>query len=133
MKRPVRIPCASIVLVGLLAAGCGSVSPRPDIEGISYGYQGYNDLPVPQEFAFDSDWSWAYRRYENSALNLRSGRFRYVGDEDVGKVVNWYNGHMPLHGWEQIAKVPERVERKARLTFRKEGEAVAVDVVRIDA
>lgn len=117
----------------LLLVGCGSVSPRPEIEGISWGYQGYDDLPVPQDFTFDdSDRSWAYRRYENSALNLRSGVFRYVGDRDVGQLVNWYNQQMPEHDWEQASLDKDQAGWKARLVFTKEkgSEAAVVDLVR---
>ena len=106
-----------------LLAGCGSVSSRPSIEGIAYGYQGYGDMPVPQDFTFEgTDRSWAYRRYENTALNLRSGQFRYTGDRDVGQLVNWYNQQMQLHDWRQVSKDQDDAGRKARLVFVKESE-----------
>jgi hypothetical protein len=121
------------MIVVVAAVGCGSLSPRPGIEGISYAFQGYDDLVAPQEFTFDdSDRSWAYRRYENTALNLRSGVFRYVGDKDVGQLVNWYNRQMPLHDWEQVAKDMEPSGKKARLVFTKAKgfEEVVVDITR---
>jgi hypothetical protein len=120
---------AWIVAVGV--AGCGSLSPRPDIEGISWGFQAYDDMPVPRDFTFDgSDASWAYRRYENSALNLRCGRFRYVGDRDVGQLVNWYRAQMPEHKWEQASLDFDRSGRKAQIVYTRESESVTIDIVR---
>ncbi len=120
--------CALLILV---AVGCEQVSPRPDITGISYGWQGYDDLPVPEDFGFDdSDRSWAYRPYEDSALNLRSGEFRYVGDRDVGQLVNWYNQQMPKHKWEQVSKDMGKDGRAAQLVFTKGHEEAVVDIER---
>jgi hypothetical protein len=120
--------CAILLLV---AVGCEQVSPRPDITDISYGWQGYDDLPAPQGFAFDdSDRSWAYRRYENSALNLRVGRFRYVGDKDVGQLVNWYNQQMPHHEWKQVSKDMGQDGTTAQLVFAKGYEQATVGIER---
>ena len=83
-------------------------------------------------FTFDeSDSSWAYRRYENSALNLRSARFRYVGDRDVRQLVSWFNEQMPHHGWKQTTLDKDRGGRRARLVFNNAtSEAAVIDIVR---
>jgi hypothetical protein len=133
MKSPRTLFVYGILAVAgaCFLAGCGSVSSRPSVEGISYGYQGYGDLPVPQDFTFDeTDRSWAYRRYEDTALNLRCGQFRYMGDRDVGQLVNWYNQQMPLHDWRQVSKDQDDAGRKARLVFTKESEEAIVDIER---
>jgi hypothetical protein len=120
--------CALVILV---VVGCEQVSPRPDITDISYGWQGYDDLPVPEGFTFDdSDRSWAYRRYENTALNLRVGQFRYVGDRDVGQLVNWYNQQMAGQQWNQVSKDMEKDGTAAHLVFSKEFEEAKVDIER---
>jgi len=127
----------AVLLVGL-TVGCGSVSPRPDIEGISYGIQPYPDLLVPQDFKFDdSDRSWAYRRFENSALNLRCGKFRYVGDDDVGQLINWYDSRLQEEDqkegvlkWKKLSLDKDEGGRKARMVFTKGTESLIVDIER---
>ncbi len=122
---------AVITAALVLAAGCASVSPRANIEGLSYGVQPYDDLPVPQDFTFDaSEESWAYRRYENTALNLRVGRFRYVGDRDVGQLVNWYNEQMPKHGWQQKTLNWNETKTAATLSFTRNEERAVVEIAR---
>ena len=124
MKR-----CCALLIV--VATGCGTVSPRPDVDNMSYGIQAFDDLPVPQDFRFDdSDASWAYRRYENSPLNLRCGQFRYVGDRDVGQLVNWYRQQMPEHKWEQVSTDLDPSGRKATVTYNRGSEAAVVRITR---
>ncbi len=112
-------------------AGCSSVSSRPAIEGIVYGTQPYDDLPVPTGFTFDdSDRSWAYTLYENSPLNLRSCVLRYEGDRDVGQLMNWYAGQMPEHGWQKISETKEEDGRRVTLVYKRESEEAIIDIVR---
>ena len=107
------------------------MSPRSSIEGISYGIQPYNDLPAPSDFTFDSsDNSWAFRLFEESALNLRSGIFRYVGDRDVGQLVNWYITQMPEHKWVKTSDNSDREGRRTTLFFSKESEEAVIDITR---
>ena len=128
--------CATLAAAAALviACGCTTVSPRPDIEGFVYGVQPYDDLPVPSDFTFDdSDMSWAYRLFENTPLNLRSCRLRYVGDRDVGQLVYWYALQMPKHGWQKTAFNLDPNGRRATLIFRRGGDEEAqVDLVRED-
>jgi len=127
MKRSFLVLLAVTSFLG----GCVTVSPEANIEGIRYGVQPYDDLPVPQDFTFDaSEESWAYRRYENTALNLRVGRFRYVGDRDVGQLVNWYNQQMPKHGWQQESLNWNKTKTAATVTFIKKDERATVEIAR---
>ena len=119
--------CSSLFF---LFSGCQSLNYRPDIEGLEFGYQGYDDIPVPRDFKFDENHSWAYRRYENSALHLRSCELRYVGDEDVGQLINWYAAQMRHHGWKQQSLNKDRFGRRATLVFHKEDERALVDIER---
>jgi len=129
---PVILVSLSLIGLGALV-GCGSVSSRPNIEDIYYGYQGYNDMPVPQDFVLDeTDRTWAFRRYENSALNLRCGRFRYTGDRDVGQLVNWYNEQMAQHEWRQVSKDKDDAGLRATLVFTKKTEEAKVEIERLE-
>ena len=126
--RPVR--CAGVCAL-LVAVGCGGISPRPQIEGLVYGVQPYNDLPVPSDFTFDeSDRSWAFRLYEESPLNLRSAVLRYVGDWDVGQAVNWYATQMPEHGWAKTSFNMDGQRRHATVVFKRESEEATVELIR---
>lgn len=123
--------CVFLMLSAVLIAGCGSVSPKTTIEGVAYGVQPYQDLPVPRGFTFDdSEKSWAYRLYENSALNMRSGVFRYMGDRDIGQLKNWYINQMAVHDWVKIADTDNREGRRASLVFQKDSEEAIITFVR---
>ncbi len=129
MRAIVLVFCACMTWA---LSGCGNVSSRPEtIEGIEYGRQPYDDLPVPTGFKFDdTDRSWAYRFYENSPLNLRSCVLRYEGDRDVGQLMNWYALQMPEHGWQKTGENKDSDGRRVRLVFRRDTEEAIVDIVR---
>ena len=119
------------LLVVLASAGCETVSSRPRIDGVVYGYQAYDDLPVPPDFTFDdSDRSWAFRLYENSPLNLRSCVLRYEGDRDVGLLVNWYASQMPEHKWQYTSSNRDADGRRATVVYTKESEQATIEIVR---
>ncbi len=126
--RVIGVSCACMLWA---LAGCGSVSSRPAIEGIEYGKQPYDDLPVPTGFRFDdSDRSWAYRLYENSPLNLRSCVLRYEGDRDVGQLMNWYAVEMPVHGWQKVGENKDPDGRRVTLVYKQKTEEAIIDIVR---
>ena len=126
-----KVSFFAVMLLLLLGSGCGSVSPMLSIEGISYGIQPYHDLPAPQGFEFDdSAKSWAYRLYEDSALNLRCCVLRYEGNSDVGQMANWYVSQMLVHDWVKTSDNKDTAGRRATLVFSKENEEAVIDIVR---
>ena len=83
-------------LLGILAAGCGGI-PLATPE-LVHNFQP-TDIPVPYSFRIDEDESWAYIKFMDEPLALRSCKLVYWGDRPATEVANWYDQQMPLHGW----------------------------------
>lgn len=123
-----------LLLIVFIGMGCNSTSPRTTIEGVTYGVQLYHDLPVPQDFTFDdSDNSWAYPLFQDSALGLRSCILKYEGDRDVGQLANWYISQMPVHNWVKTSDTKKEAGRRMILTYTKENEEAVIEITRLYA
>lgn len=113
-----------LVAVGLGLGACAVNTP----EGIqvTFGYQ-YDDIPAPRKFQFDDQRSWAWRKFENTALKLRCFKLYYTGDVPVAELVNWYNEQMGQHQWSHVAT---EGEHSKILRFHNDTEEATVTIER---
>ena len=111
---------ATVVLLG--TAGCvGTGAPAPSIEVVE-NYQP-DDIPVPQHFEFDERISWAYRKFEEARIPMRSMEMVYWGDRPIAELESWYRDQMPRHGW-SYEKTDQL--RETRLVFSKGPESAEI-------
>ncbi|HIN80997.1 MAG TPA: hypothetical protein EYN00_07975 [Planctomycetes bacterium] len=78
--------------------GCQTMGTTSDPIEVVKGYQP-DDIPVPYAFEFDENRSWAYLKFKDGPLPVRSIELVYWGDRPVEEVQNWYREQMPIHGW----------------------------------
>ncbi|MGA1203441.1 MAG: hypothetical protein ACYTGJ_09250 [Planctomycetota bacterium] len=82
-----------------------------------------DDIPVPRQFTYDEQASWAYLEFQNARMPMRSLELVYWGERPVNELVEWYREQMPIHGWslESEEQVGER-----RLVFSKDTESAEI-------
>lgn len=85
-------------LMLLSIVSCQTMPATGDPIEVVKGYQP-DDIPVPYGFEFDENASWAYLKFKESPLPVRSIELVYWGDRPVEEVQNWYKEQMPIHGW----------------------------------
>ena len=120
MGGTVLLLTATVVLLG--TAGCvGTGAPAPSIEVVE-NYQP-DDIPVPQHFEFDERISWAYRKFEEARIPMRSMEMVYWGDRPIAELESWYRDQMPRHGW-SYEKTDQL--RETRLVFSKGPESAEI-------
>ena len=120
--------CLCLVLAGSgwIVSGCASSMPaRIDV---SYDRQ-YQDIPVPFEFEYDRKESWAYTRFENEPLNMRSCVLVYWGDRPVTELRSWYREQMQKHDW--VYGDTDVEANRDRLTFSKGREKAEIELRRM--
>ncbi len=91
---------AVALLVAVTSLGSGCVSAGGPINGVQVTKDvQYQDIPVPMNFSFDSKKSWAYTRFEEGPLGLRSFELVYWGDRPLRELSEWFKDQMPKHDW----------------------------------
>lgn len=94
------IACLGALLVGTV--GCASMqgAPAPSVEVVT-NYQP-DDIPVPQYFEFDTQRSWAYIKFQDARVPMRSLELTYWGDRPISEIEAWYRQQMPKHDWKFV-------------------------------
>jgi hypothetical protein len=111
------------IIAGMTGFGC--VTPQ---EGVKFTQaREQNDIPVPQDFEFDADSSYAYE----PETSFREAEFRswcgfYRGQGVMGLIVPWYVREMKKSGW-QLAFIDDRAHK---LRFEKAEEEARIEVYR---
>lgn len=109
------------------ATGCAGTSvTQLEYLELSHEVQ-YNDIPVPFGFEFDNRESWAYRKFEESAMPFRSCELVYYGDRPLRHLANWYESQMPVHDWTHERTTEDNV---IHLVFSKGIEATEIELRR---
>ncbi len=123
-------PTLILLVLGssLVSVGCVTVMPPTERLEVSTDRQ-YQDIPVPFEFEYDRQKSWAYTRFEDKPLNLRSCVLVYWGDSPVRQVREWYLDQMPKHDW--VFEETMRKSQSQRMIFSKGSEIAKIDVRRM--
>jgi hypothetical protein len=95
-----RFSVLSCLLVpAFWAAGCGLQRDLDSNDEFSLGIQ-QNDIPVPLNFQFDKDQSFAFIKYDRTAVgSFRSWVGFYYGDQQIGNLIPWYQKQMTADGW----------------------------------
>ena len=88
--------CA-LVVSSLVLSGCITPNELPSVD-VAQNIQ-YDDIPVPLGFAYDTDESWAYLKFESGPAAMRSCELVYWGDRPLKELANWYLEQMRLEGW----------------------------------
>jgi len=96
----------------------------PEVE---HAYQP-SDLPIPLNFEYDEKESWAYVKFADPPLSIRSGRFVYYGDRPLQELSHWYMSQMPVEGW---SHVETKDQGSIEMVFRKGDEDAEVRLERI--
>ena len=90
--------CMGLVLgLATMSVGCFPSIPLPGVE-VARNVQ-YDDIPVPLGFEYDDNKSWAYLRFEEGPVAMRSCEFVYWGDRPLTDLASWYLEQMRLEGW----------------------------------
>ena len=111
---------ALLLLLG--GTGCVSMgSPIPSIDVVQNHQP--DDIPVPQYFDYDDIESWAYTKFQDARLPMRSMHLQYWGDRPISELEAWYRQQMPLHGW-QYETTDQLGE--TRLVFSKGPESAEI-------
>jgi len=122
MRVRTAVRWGALVVLGLSLGACAVNAP----EGIqvSFGYQA-DDIPMPRKFQFDDQRSWAWRKFEDTALKLRCFKLYYTGDEPIANLVNWYTEQMGQHQWSHVSTEGEHTKT---LRFQNDTEEATVTI-----
>ena len=113
---------AVVAPVALLSAGCQTMgAPAPSVEVVQNHQP--DDVPVPQHFSFDELASWAYLKFQDARIPMRSMELVYWGDRPIQELEGWYRDQMPRHGWRH-----ETTDQlgETRLVFSKGPESAEI-------
>ncbi len=123
MKRWDMLAVAGLALV---VAGCSYNHPCVEV---ARNYQ-HNDIPVPNNFQYDTVKSWDYQKFPSGPCSFRSCEMVYWGDRPVGQLANWYEEQMPRHGWTKADKNLDQEGQNINLFFTKGVEEAEIQLER---
>ena len=120
--------CRAEKLRAVSRAACGALLILPLLSSCVNAPQGLamiqateqDDVPAPANFTFDADKSYAYDPVTGSDAKFRSWRGYYRGEGNTGKLLSWYVGEMPKHGW-----TFKGLDDKAKKLFFEKGDEAA--------
>jgi len=120
---------AILVVLGAIPALTGCQGWFKPVEPVQY-VQNFqpSDLPVPLNFQYSEDESWAQIRFAEAPLHVRMGRFVYYGNRPMREVANWFLEQMPVEGWTH-ANTSEKGD--IRVFFEKRDEQAEIHLERV--
>ncbi len=119
--------CAwTLAVLALSSTGCSTTAPLNAPE-VVHNFQP-SDLPVPLGFELDEKRSWAYIKFMDGPLELRSCQLVYWGKRPANEVASWYRDQMEKHGWKH-----QRTDgtKGIRLFFTKGSEESEIFLKRV--
>jgi hypothetical protein len=124
--------CCKQEFRAVLWAGSLALAVLPLLSGCVNAPQGVamiqateqDDIPAPANFAFDAERSYVYDPVTVSDSKFRSWRGFYRGEGDTGRLLSWYVGEMPKHGW----KFKGLDDKAKKLYFDKGDESAEIQV-----
>ncbi len=117
----------AVAALGAILSGCASWTETVRTPEVETTYQP-SDLPIPLNFDYEETESWAYVKFADPPLNVRSGKFVYYGVRPLQEISHWYLSQMPVEGWVHVG-TDDRKE--IHMQFRKGFEDAEITLERI--